>query len=68
MLTMSERQSSLGKTQRGVSSKYKGVSKNKKNNTWRASIRPRGQSFFIGDFKTERDAALAYNEAARRLF
>ena len=65
---MSERQAALGKTRLKASSKYKGVSKNKKSDTWRASIRPQGQSIFIGDFRTEKEAALAYNQAALAFF
>lgn len=48
-------------------SKYKGVSKDAKTNTWRARIHVNKKSIYIGRFKTEEDAALAYNEKAKEL-
>lgn len=54
------------KTNRGTkSSKYKGVSKRR--DKWRAYINNQyGIKVALGDFSTEREAALAYNEAALR--
>lgn len=46
-------------------SKYKGVSPSKKR--WRADITKDGVHKYIGSFKNEVDAALAYNNEAKRL-
>lgn len=48
------------------SSKYIGVSKNKRN-TWDAQIRNRTKRIKLGSFKTEEAAALAYNEASIKI-
>lgn len=43
-------------------SKYKGVCKRK--NRWRAQIRSNGNTIYLGSFRSEIDAAKAYNERA----
>lgn len=48
------------------SSKYKGVTKVK--NKWVASIGYQNKRYYLGRFKNEDDAALAYNEKAKELF
>jgi len=48
------------------SSKYKGVSKQKGRNTYNAEIRHYGEKIYLGSFRNEVDAALAYNYAAIR--
>lgn len=45
------------------SSRYKGVSR-RSNGKWRARIRVNYQGINLGTFNTEREAALAYNQAA----
>lgn len=48
---------------RPTSSRYKGVAR-RRNGNWRAMIFVGGKNRYLGDFKAERDAALAYNLAA----
>jgi hypothetical protein len=50
---------------RGIS-KYKGVTFNYKK--WVAQITYKGKTFNLGRFKTEEEAASAYNEKAKELF
>lgn len=45
-------------------SKYLGVYYNKRNNNWRSTFRFNGKQIEVGSFKTEIEAAKAYNEAA----
>jgi group I intron endonuclease len=62
------------KTNQGIktkvtSSKYVGVNKTKsKRNPWKATIMYRGKSYNLGVYKTEIDAALAYNKKALELY
>jgi hypothetical protein len=49
----------------GWSSKYKGVSRHKKSNKWRARIMLDGKEIYLGEHESEEEAALAYNEAAK---
>lgn len=68
LVTMEKRQARLGKRKGPQSSIYKGVYLESKSGLWRACIRPQGQSFALGAFATEREAALAYNKASRLYF
>jgi hypothetical protein len=52
---------------RGCSSKYKGVSSLGRGKGWRATIK-KGETLHIGSYRTEQDAALAYNKKAVELF
>lgn len=47
--------------------KYKGITWCAYNNRYRAEIYKDGKRYRLGRFKTEEEAALAYNEAAKRL-
>ena len=50
------------------SSQYKGVSWDKSTNKWLAQIRINNKQIHLGRFKSETDAAIAYNEKAKELF
>jgi hypothetical protein len=62
-------QNQHNQTQRvGASSRYKGVYWYKTTRKWSAQIAVNGHGKSIGYYTSERDAALAYNEAARKYF
>lgn len=50
---------------RSGTSQYKGVSKRSKDSRWTAEIRVSGSNRYLGRYDTEREAALAYDAAAR---
>jgi len=54
--------------QKGGSSKYKGVHWDSKSKKWRAQIHLGDRKKSLGSFKDEEDAALAYNEGAKKYF
>lgn len=49
-------------------SKYKGVSFNKTSGLWRAGIKINKKPIELGKFSTQREAAIAYNQAATHYF
>ncbi len=49
------------------SSKYRGVTKRSKG-CWEAGIKFQGKTIYLGSFKTDTDAAKAYNDAALNQF
>lgn len=51
----------------GTVSKYKGVTKNRRY-TWKARLKKNYQTIHIGTFKTELEAALAYDKVAKEVF
>jgi len=55
------------KKRRGTS-KFKGVSWDSGRQLWRAHITVRGRLTFLGRYGDERDAAIAYDDAARSAF
>jgi hypothetical protein len=56
-----------GRKSRGTS-RYRGVSWDASRGLWRALIRIRNKPQYLGRFKDEREAALAYDHAARASF
>lgn len=52
----------------GVTSKYRGVHWEKRTRSWRADIGLNKIYTTLGRFDNQKDAARAYNEAAKRLF
>lgn len=60
----------INKQPKKVHSKFKGVSisKKSKNNPWRAYIKYKYQYYHLGQFKTQKEAAIAYDLKAKELF
>lgn len=53
---------------KNTSSKYKGVDFDKTSGTYRSRIKLNGKEIYLGRFRNEKKAALAYNEKAVKLF
>lgn len=66
--TVQERQRMLPKKRKASTSSYRGVSYSRGTGKWRAGIEVDGHSINLGEFSSEKDAALAYNKAARKHF
>ena len=67
---VSNQQNSMNKTKTSsnTSSKYKGVSFDRKRNKWAVAIKINNKKKFLGYFVDEKDAARAYNNKAVELF
>ena len=52
----------------GCSSRYKGVSLDKRFGKWEVKIKVNYKSIYLGRYDNEEEAALAYNEAALKIF
>lgn len=66
--SLSERQRQLPKRRAKTSSAYRGVSFSRSDRKWKAGIEVDGRGINLGHYKTEADAALAYNRAAKKYF
>lgn len=64
LATSSQNKRNQRKQRRKTSSKYKGVYWHKRDKVWMVRIQAEGKEKYIGSYKTEQEAALAYNEAA----
>jgi len=51
---------------RKTTSQYKGVYWNKGDSMWMARIQAKGNCIYLGNFRSEQEAALAYNTAATK--
>ena len=63
-----DNQHNSNKKKNAKTSKYKGVSYHIKDKKYRARIMLNTKGIFIGNYDTEKEAALAYNEKAIELF
>lgn len=64
LATESQNHFNQRKQKKRTSSRYKGVYWHKRDNVWVVRIQTEGKGMYIGSFKNEQEAALAYNEAA----
>jgi hypothetical protein len=63
----SRRENQRDRNSSGSTSKYKGVSWNSRANKWAVNIMAGNEYYFLGYFRDEREAALAYDMRAREL-
>lgn len=68
IVTASENMMNQYKQKRKKSSIYKGVCFDKKKNLWESYIHKNNKKIFLGYFKNQKDAAIAYNEKAKILY
>lgn len=69
-LRHADQSDNMGNSRKHVSgtSKYKGVHRHSVNDSWTAAIRRGDTRYHLGSFKSEEEAAMAYDAAATRLF
>lgn len=61
-------QNMFNRRKQAGSSQFKGVSWYKRHGKWVAKLRCHGKDYFLGYFTDEKEAALAYQAAAKELF
>ncbi|HMU43790.1 MAG TPA: hypothetical protein PKA80_10845 [Ignavibacteriaceae bacterium] len=66
--TRKDKERMRAKTSISTTSKYKGVSWSKIANKWSSNICADGKKLFLGFYLTQKDAAQAYNRAAKKYF
>lgn len=67
LCTLSQNSRNKRKKQ-GTSSRYKGVTFHKQSGKWAAVLKSSGKNFNLGLFKTQEEAAVAYDNAAKTHF
>ena len=68
LATHSQQMANRKKFKNGKTSKFKGVTKLKECGLFRARLGFEGKRIYLGEFRKERDAAKAYDIAAKRYF
>jgi hypothetical protein len=66
--TMQERQRIIPPSKKHGTSKFKGVSFISSRKMWRAALKNKGQYLTLGLYRSEEEAAAAYNKKAKELF
>jgi hypothetical protein len=66
LATHSQNQANKGKTSINTSSRFIGVHFRKRSGRWAATIRNEGKKVWLGSYKDEKEAARAYDEAAKK--
>lgn len=66
--TRAQQMQNTRKRRNATTSKFKGVSKHSQQNKWVAQLHADGKATFVGSYKTQVEAALAYDDAASKQY